>query len=645
MIVTLWVSIGLFFLAFWTSQHKTYQRFIAMMYTFLIFVYMILTTFYIVANYFTGEGINDAVIFHLRYGLDGSGYGDYYLIMSVCVVLLIASLILSVVYYKLLQRQRVVSHPRLKRLISIVAFLGAFLIHPSVRFLAETGLKSFGIENPLSLVYHFNDYYREPNLTESSTNHPNLVYIFAESFENTYYDETIFPGLVKQLRPIRERSTVFTQIEQAHGTSWTIAGMTAALCALPLVTPTTNLYSPQGNSMSKMSSFYSGATCMSDLLHKEGYKLVYRSGSPLEFAGVDKLYRTHGFDDVKGLKELKSYLKTPSYQTPWGFYDDTLFDIALNDFKKLSKSKQKFALFLSTMDTHHPFGHVSKSCTNDRYQDGKNSMLNAVSCSDELIARFIQRIQDSPYGNNTIIVVGSDHLAMHNMAIDDLMKGERRDQLMIIDPRSPGQMSDKKGSTLDIAPTLLPILGYDAHIGLGRNLLSNEPTLEASFDHFDTILNAWSNEISRFWEFPKIEKEVLISAANKKMVIGKTTYRLPILVRLNDAMEVSPFFEVKVKFFETMKLFGYLQEFQDNDLFLWVDQCSRVTRLRDQNETALKGKYCYALGKLGGETLQSDVLSSDKTFSVDELSPLVETSVAESNANPRRERIGHLNEK
>ena len=81
MIVTLWVSIGLFFLAFWTSQHKTYQRFIAMMYTFLIFVYMILTTFYIVANYFTGEGINDAVIFHLRYGLDGSGYGDYYVML------------------------------------------------------------------------------------------------------------------------------------------------------------------------------------------------------------------------------------------------------------------------------------------------------------------------------------------------------------------------------------------------------------------------------------------------------------------------------------------------------------------------------------------------------------------------------------
>lgn len=87
------------------------------------------------------------------------------------------------------------------------------------------------------------------------------------------------------------------------------------------------------------------------------------------------------------------------------------------------------------MDTHHPYGHVSKSCKTQTYKDGSNTMLNAVACSDELITRFIKQIQDSPYGNNTIIVVGSDHLSMHNMAIDELMKGKRRNQLMIIDPR------------------------------------------------------------------------------------------------------------------------------------------------------------------------------------------------------------------
>ena len=62
-------------------------------------------------------------------------------------------------------------------------------------------------------------------------------------------------------------------------------------------------------------------------------------------------------------------------------------------------------MFISTMDTHHPYGHVSKSCKVQQYKDGANSMLNAVACADELIARFIKQIQDSPYGKNTIIVV------------------------------------------------------------------------------------------------------------------------------------------------------------------------------------------------------------------------------------------------
>ncbi|NCB55577.1 MAG: phosphatidylglycerol--membrane-oligosaccharide glycerophosphotransferase, partial [Epsilonproteobacteria bacterium] len=297
------LSIVLFFLSLLTARHKVYKPLHAFFSTLMIFVYLVLSTFYIVSNYFTGEGINDAVLFHLRYGLDGSGYADYYLIMGVGVVLFMSSLALCIVYYKALQKESSQRYIRFKRIVSAFALFLAFAIHPSSRFLAETFLKSVGVENPLSMVYRFSDYYREPSLIASSEEHLNLVYIFAESFEETYFDETIFPNLVTKLRPLREKGLVFTQIEQAHGTSWTIAGMTSVLCGLPLVTPSTNLYSPQGNSMSKMSSFYSGATCLSDMLHKEGYKLIYRSGSPLEFAGVDKLYRTHRFEDVKGDKE------------------------------------------------------------------------------------------------------------------------------------------------------------------------------------------------------------------------------------------------------------------------------------------------------------------------------------------------------
>ncbi|AFL68828.1 sulfatase-like hydrolase/transferase [Sulfurospirillum barnesii] len=642
MYILLWISAGFFILSLLTCKNYTQNNRRAFLGAFVVFIYLVLSIFYIISDYFTGEGINDAVIFHLLYGLDGSGYGDYYMIITFGVVLFIASLIFSLGYYRLAKKAFGISGNKFKRIFSLIFLFSAFLLHPSVHFFGQTTLKIFGFEDALSREHHFLDYYQEPTLTPIHEEHPNLVYIFAESLEETYFDEKLFPSLMTKLRPIREQSTLFTEIKQAQGTSWTIAGMTSVLCGLPLVTPSTGKHSPQGNSMSKMSTFYSGAVCMSDMLHKEGYKMVYRSGSSLEFAGVDKLYRTHKFEDIKGINELKSRLKDKRYQTPWGLYDDTLFDLSMSDFLRLSKSKQKFALFISTMDTHHPHGHVSKGCKANRYKEGDNSMLNAVACADELIAHFIEQIQKSPYGNNTIIVVGSDHLAMHNMAIDDLMKGKRRNQFIVIDPRqSHGKKVEKVGTTLDIGATILPFLGYEADLGLGRNLLKEEPSLAEKFSNFDALLSAWSKEISHFWEFPKIEQDLVLDSAKKQLKIGSSFYKFPILLRLNETLEVNPFFEVKIKFFETTKLFGYLHDFSDDDPFVWVDECSRIGTLESMKNIPSKSSYCYAYGTLGGE-ISTGILSSSKSLSLDTLNELVSLPFDTEEAKRRRENLSKL---
>jgi len=297
------------------------------------------------------------------------------------------------------------------------------------------------------------------------------------------------------------------------------------------------------------------------------------------------------------------------------------------------------------MDTHHPYGHVSKSCKTQQYKDGSNSMLNAVACSDELIAKFIKQIGDSPYGKNTIIVVASDHLAMHNMAIDDLMRGERRDQFMIIDPRlSHGDKIEKVGSTLDISTTLLSFLGYKGTVGLSRDLLGDEPSLMEEFKDVDKLLNAWSKEISRFWEFPKIEKELVLDTAKNNLKIGSTLYKFPILLHMSENLEVSPFFEVKLKFFETVKLFGYLHDYHAEDAFLWVDKCSRINALGSENNVSLKGKYCFALGKLGGE-ITTETLSSEKKLSLELLNQTLNLPFDEEKAIQRRENLMKINEK
>ncbi|MDD3463411.1 MAG: sulfatase-like hydrolase/transferase [Sulfurospirillaceae bacterium] len=317
-------------------------------------------------------------------------------------------------------------------------------------------------------------------------------------------------------------------------------------------------------------------------------------------------------------------------------YDDNLFDIVFNDFQKLSKSNKKFALFVSTMDTHHPYGHVSKGCKQNRYKDGSNSMLNAVICSDELISDFVKKIQNSSFGQNTIIVISSDHLAMHNMAINELEKGNRKNLFMVLDPRvEKGKEVEKKGTMLDVAPTILPFLGYSSDVGLGRDLISEMPSLSTTFPNLNRQLEAWTSDIAKFWEFPKIDKDLKFNTKSKTLKISNQRYSYPILLKLNDALEVMPFFEIQFKLFDATTLSGHLLGFEDNDAFIWIDKCSKLEKIEDKIKT--KERFCYVCGKLGGE-IAYGVVSKNSTVELASLKELsAKDSIDENLSTSRRE--------
>ena len=206
------VSSLLFIMAIITSKNRTRSRKSALWGAFILFLYMILSAFFVVSDYFTGEGINDAVIFHLAYGLDGSGFGDYYLIIAIGVAFFISSLVFSVVYYRWVKNDIFPMRRTTRYILSCVALIGAFMMHPSVHFIAESVLKVLGIENPIALRYRFNDYYQTPSLTSIDDEHMNLVYIFAESFENTYYND------------IKQAAFASREIaEGSHGLRWNFA--------------------------------------------------------------------------------------------------------------------------------------------------------------------------------------------------------------------------------------------------------------------------------------------------------------------------------------------------------------------------------------------------------------------------------------
>ena len=64
--------VGLSFSGFIVRSHKT--RFLV---SFTTFSFLLLTSLYLLADYFTGNGIDEAVLYHVFYGMKGAGYSEY----------------------------------------------------------------------------------------------------------------------------------------------------------------------------------------------------------------------------------------------------------------------------------------------------------------------------------------------------------------------------------------------------------------------------------------------------------------------------------------------------------------------------------------------------------------------------------------
>jgi len=575
----IFISSALFIVSIYKSKNISATKKVRIFFSATIFAFIILTAFFIVSNYFTGKGIDESVIYHLRYGLSGAGFGEYFLIIIISIAFLILAFAASYAIYKRTGKTKNPENSKIKKYASYFCISAAIFSNPAsidMMILTSTGADD-----------SFFQYYQKPHIIKKPGTKKNFVYIYAEGLERTYFDESIFPGLIKDLRGLESNSTYFTDMSDVSGSNWTIAGITASQCGIPLVTPS------HGNSMAGMDKFLKGADCLGDLLKGESYNLSYLGGASLDFGGKGKFFTTHGFDYVRGRSELSTILKDQTYQSEWGLFDDSLFNIALDRFNDLSKAKSPFGLFLLTLDTHFPHGHPSGSCKDIIYNDGSNPMLNAVACSDYLIGKFVKNIMDSPYGENTEIIIASDHLSMKNTASSLLDKGDRKNLFMVISPNSKEpQKINKKGSALDIAPTLLNLLGYEAEVGLGRNLLGPETSLIGQLENINEKIRGWKKPLTSFWDFPRIKNGIEVNIERKVVKLDDREFEIPVLIEFNSKFETTIKFEHNLTGPNVKTLLDHIMGLDPKTPFLWVGKCSSVPRVRALG-------FCVFAGKLG----------------------------------------------
>jgi phosphoglycerol transferase len=430
---------------------------------------MLLTAWWFIDR-LSGDGLNAATLYHLRAGMEGAGVSDFSKDIALCVLLLVASLS----PFALLRVRRFNKQSRRR---GMGVFIASLLVAVAASPLIRDGKRLYRQMKPADAMAVTGEY-RVPE--SALTRKPNIVWIYGESLERTYMDEEAFPGLMPNMHRLAAEGLDFRDVMSTDGTGWTIAGMVASQCGVPLT-------AAQGdeNSFGRMGSFMPQAQCLGDYLHKQGYRNAYLGGADGAFAGKGDFLRSHGYDDIRDLAAFrKDRTIRSSHFSAWGVHDDVLLEQAWTQFQQLSQADQPFMLTALTMDTHHPAGHLPLACKGQHYAGtgGRVGMLDAIACSDRLISRFVDRIRESTWADNTIVVIASDHLAMPN-DLSETLAGMQRENLLLVLGKdvAPRQLHVAAGSTLDSGATLLHVMDPSLQtLGFGRSLLSPRAAPSAS---------------------------------------------------------------------------------------------------------------------------------------------------------------------
>lgn len=457
---------------------------------------LLLLLLYLMANHYTGVGVDESALFHLRKGaagLTGQLLGP--LVGLVCLCLLGGAILVA---WAALRTRKAVQAKRQLPSWLILPFAGMALgFNPALIQLMDV----------LILNTHRHQYSQElEKLTHpapvSPARHqpgslPNVVLIYGEGLERSFFDDTRFPGLTPQINRLRQQAWDFSGIHQAPFTGWTIAGQVASQCGIPVTNP-------------QNGSGVETQVCLGDILAQAGYTNVYLNASNLEFAGKGEFWEHHGYHRRLGYTDISALAGDP--QAPlseWGPYDDTLLKAAHNELNSLQQAGQPFILTLLTVDTHARKGYPTPSCSTLPFPlasrpEKRSAMLKAVHCSDQLLGQFIGQLLDR-HDPNLIIVLMSDHI---QPAVNDaepfLPERDARQNLFLVWNGQPAKKIQRQATTFDLAPTLAQLLGWDVSaIGLGRSLLTPQPTLSeqlGSRPFFLRLQSAYTLDSEGFWK-------------------------------------------------------------------------------------------------------------------------------------------------
>jgi phosphoglycerol transferase MdoB-like AlkP superfamily enzyme len=206
------------------------------------------------------------------------------------------------------------------------------------------------------------------------------------------------------------------------------------------------------------------------VLQRDGYSSVFLYGGRGIFDSMRSFALRNGYDEFI---EEKHFAK-PTFTTIWGVCDEDLMNRAYQECKLRAASGKPFLATILSVSNHKPYTYPRGRIPEDPEQRIRE---NAVKYSDYALGLFFKQAKKESFWTNTIFVVVADHGArVYGQQTIPIKSYEI--PLLIAGPavvKAPGRV-DQLGGSLDVAPTVLALLGrpYET-LFFGRDLLSISP--------------------------------------------------------------------------------------------------------------------------------------------------------------------------
>ena len=268
---------------------------------------------------------------------------------------------------------------------------------------------------------------------------PNVVMIILESFLSKAMGTLGgIEGVAVNLDSLGANGVLFTNF---YANSFrTDRGIVSILSGYP-AQPT--------NSIMKYPRKSQSLPSISGALARNGYNLQYVYGGDANFTNMRSYLTAMGFENIISDADFPLSQKL----SKWGAHDDVMFDKIATQLEA-GGEQEPFLKVIQTSSSHEPFEVPGFS----RLEDER---LNSIAYTDSCLQVFINRYKNTPYWENTLFVLVSDHAMQYPVDLDVFSVERYKIPLVLYGPAlaEKGVRIDTIGGQIDIAATLLGQLG------------------------------------------------------------------------------------------------------------------------------------------------------------------------------------------